>query len=113
MGCSTTIAADTGDFVIVAFTPCSWPGIKGRSMLTAAKARAGEDATRVAIEVSAVITAVRVSEFEEPAARAAAQGEALATTRPYWDSPASREWLTGQRQLRQSLISEHMLGPSD
>ena len=113
MGCSTAIAADTGDFVIVAFKPCSWPGIVDRSMLIAAKARAGEDATRVAIEVSAVITAVRVSEFEEPAARAAAQGEALATTRPYWDSPASREWLTGQRQLRQSLISEHMLGPSD
>ena len=113
VGCFAAIAADTGDFVIVAFKPCSWPGIMDRSMLIAAKARAGEDATRVAIEVSAAITAVRVSEFEEPAARAAAQGEALATTRPYWGSPTSREWLTRQRQLRQSLISEHMLGPSD
>ena len=96
--CSVAIAASTADSVITTSGPCSWPAIMDRSMPIAAGARVGEGATKVAIEVSAVITAVRESVFKLPAARAAARGEALATTRAYLGSPVWREWLTGQRQ---------------
>ena len=72
---STTISAGIGDFVSKLK--------EDRSMLIAARARAGAGATKVVIEVSIVITAAaRVSEFEESVAVVAAQGAALAMTRP-------------------------------
>ena len=87
-----TISASKGDFVL--------RQKEDRSMLIAAGARVGEGATKVVIEVSAVITAAaRVSEFVESVAVVAAQGAALATTRPCSGSLVWREWLTRQRQL--------------
>ena len=69
-------------------------------MLIATGARAGAGATKVVIAVSAVITAAaRVSESEESEAVVAAQGAALATTRPCSGSLVWREWLMRQRQL--------------
>ena len=69
-------------------------------MLIATGARAGAGATKVVIAVSAVITATaRVSEFVESEAVVAAQGAALATTRPCSGSLVWREWLMRQRQL--------------
>ena len=81
--CSVAIAASTADSVIITSRPCSWQAIMDRSMPIAAGARVGEGATKVAIEVFAVITAVRESVFKLLAARAAARGEALATTLAY------------------------------
>ena len=73
--CSVVISASIGDFVSKLR--------EDRSMLIAARVRAGAGATKVVIEVSAVITAAaRVSKFEEFLAVVAAQGAALAMTRP-------------------------------